>query len=391
MNEIFHPVAWLAWAAAAVLLALLTRNPLYMILLLATAVTTYRILQRRSTHGQPWGLFLRIGLLLVAVSAPLNALMAHAGRIVLWRLPESWPLVGGNITGEALLYGLSGGLNLLALLLIFAVFNLGLDQGQLLRLAPKPFYAVGVTTAIAITFTPQMLRALQEIGDVQRLRGHRARGLRSLGPLILPLLTTGLERAIQLAESMEARGFSRVQAGMAPHRLFLARLGLLAALALVLAGLFVRSYWPAGRTWGTLAAGAGFLLLALLFWQQGRQIERTHYRRWLWRRRDLWLSAASGAALAITIGVWLTDRALLVYYPYPPFSPWPLFHPVLGLAALLLIAPALLIPIAPALLIPPGESGKLGEQQQRGYNSAGQATRIVERASKSEIEEEESR
>ena len=344
MNETFHPIAWLLWLTAAALPAMLTRNPLYLLLLLLATAAVYGTLQRRTPSAQAWGVFLRAGLFLVAFSVPFNALMVHAGNLVLLRLPAAWPIVGGNITLEALLYGLSSGLNLLALLLIFAAFNLGLDQSRLLRLIPKPFYTVGVVAAIAVTFVPQMLTALQEIRDVQRLRGFRPRGLRDMGPLFLPLLTTGLERAIQLAESMEARGFSSTQTRLSGRAVLGLRLALIVSLALLLVGQFAASYWPTARGWAPLLSGAGLLLLAYLFWRQGRQIQRTRYRRWVWRRRDTWLSLACLVTLSVTGTLWLTSRIALLYYPYPPYSPWPSFQPVLGAALALLIAPALLLP-----------------------------------------------
>ena len=340
MNETFHPIAWLLWLTAAALPAMLTRNPLYLLLLLLATAAVYGTLQRRTPSAQAWGVFLRAGLFLVAFSVPFNALMVHAGNLVLLRLPAAWPIVGGNITLEALLYGLSSGLNLLALLLIFAAFNLGLDQSRLLRLIPKPFYTVGVVAAIAVTFVPQMLTALQEIRDVQRLRGFRPRGLRDMGPLFLPLLTTGLERAIQLAESMEARGFSSTQTRLSGRAVLGLRLALIVSLALLLVGQFAASYWPTARAWAPLLSGAGLLLLAYLFWRQGRQIQRTRYRRWVWRRRDTWLSLACLVTLSVTGTLWWTSRIGLLYYPYPPYSPWPSFHPVLGAVLALLIAPS---------------------------------------------------
>ena len=50
----------------------------------------------------------------------------------------------------------------------------------------------------------------------------------------------------------------------------------------------------------------------------------------------------------IAAGIWilamLAHADWLLYYPYPPYSPWPTFEPVLGFAILLLVAPALALP-----------------------------------------------
>ena len=47
------------------------------------------------------------------LTIPFTALTSHYGTIVLFRLPASWPIIGGPITLEAMLYGLTGGLALI--------------------------------------------------------------------------------------------------------------------------------------------------------------------------------------------------------------------------------------------------------------------------------------
>ncbi len=345
MSDIFHPVAWLLWLAAAGSAALLTRNPLYVTILLATTGLTFLVLRRivpQPTQG--WSLFLRAGLALVVITVLFNALTVHFGRLVLWQLPTSWPVIGGDITLEAILYGVSTGMSLFVLLLIFATFNIGIDQARLLRMMPRSFYVVGVVTSIAVTFVPQMLVRLQNIRDVQRLRGHRPRGIRDLGPLFLPLLTTGMEGAIQLAESMEARGFNSTNAAVPGSRVVLVRSGLALALGLLLLGVFANTYWSGTQVWAPWAIVAGLGLLVWLFWAQGQQVKRTHYQRWVWRRRDTMLSLVCGFVLLVVLSIrWMVPRALL-YYPYPPYSPWPPFEPLLGAVLALLVIPALLVP-----------------------------------------------
>jgi energy-coupling factor transport system permease protein len=178
-----HPVTWLIWLLAATLPALLTRNPLYLTLLLLASGVTYMALERRSPAARSWRAFVKLGVVLLLFAVPSNALTAHQGRLVLFRLPQSWPIIGGPITGEAMLYGLSSGLSLLTLLLIFATFNSAVDQARLLRMTPPYLYQAGVIAAIAVAFVPQMMIAAHEIREAQRIRGHRFRGLRDLLPL----------------------------------------------------------------------------------------------------------------------------------------------------------------------------------------------------------------
>jgi len=341
--ESYHPVAWLMWVMAAALAALLTRNPLYLLLLLLAGGVTYLALERRSPVARSWRAFIKLGFVLLLFAGPSNALTAHYGQWVLFRLPESWPIIGGPITGEALLYGLSSGLSLLVLLLIFATFNSGVDQSRLLRLMPPYFYQAGVIAAIALAFVPQMVMAAREIREVQRIRGHRFRSLRDLLPLFMPLLTTGLERAIGLAESMESRGFGGTLAMPSPQQT-LYRAGTLAALLALAGGAFGYAYWPTRRPLSAGLMAAAGLGLLLIFWEQGRHVRRSRYRRWTWRRRDTTVAVVSGGVMLTLLTVRLFWREALLYYPYPPFTPWPDFQPLLGLTMALLATPGILLP-----------------------------------------------
>ena len=204
-TDTFHPFAWLAWLAAAALPALSTRNPLYLSLTLLAVAVVYAALGRRSPLAQSWGAFVRFSVMLWLLSIPFTALTSHYGTIVLFRLPAAWPIIGGPITLEAMLYGLTGGLALVTLLLIFAAFNVAVDQARLLRMTPGFIHGAGVVTGIAVAFVPQMVTSWQAIREAQQVRGHKVRGVRDVLPLVMPLLVTALERAMQLAESMEAR------------------------------------------------------------------------------------------------------------------------------------------------------------------------------------------
>jgi energy-coupling factor transport system permease protein len=342
-SEGFHPLAWLAWLVAAALPALTTRNPLYLCLVLLAAGITFTALRKRSPAARSWGAFVRLGATLWLFTIPFALLTAHYGRIILFRLPASWPVVGGPITGEALIYGFSSGLALVTLLLVFAVFNIAVDQASLLRMTPAFVYQTGVVAAIAVAFVPQMVTAWQAIREAQEVRGHRLRGVRDLLPLILPLLVTALEHATQLAESMETRGFGHQVNEVSPGRRIAGQIAVLAGLGALGVGLAGLWFWPDQRTLMGLLVTAGAVLLSLSFWEQGRRVRRTHYRRWYWERTDRIILIVSAVACAPWLLALLLRSDWLFYYPYPPYSPWPSFRPVLGLAIVLLALPGILL------------------------------------------------
>ncbi|RME44487.1 MAG: energy-coupling factor transporter transmembrane protein EcfT, partial [Chloroflexi bacterium] len=196
-----HPITWLVWLTAASIAALSTRNPLYLVIIMLAAAAVRVTWRGQSPTALAWGILIRLGLMLWSVTALFDALVAHQGVTILFNLPAGWPLVGGPITLESLLYGLISGLALTTLLITFATFNSSVSHHRLMRFTPAFLRQAGLIVSIALVFVPQMTAALQDIRRAQRLRGHRFRGVRDLMPLLVPLLGNALERAIGLAEA----------------------------------------------------------------------------------------------------------------------------------------------------------------------------------------------
>jgi len=291
--------------------------------------------------------FIRISLILWGFTIAFDTLTAHYGETPLLHLPHQWPVVGGPITLEAFLFGIISGMALVALVLVFATFNAVVDHYQLLRWVPASLYQAGVVTSIALTFVPQTVASLQEIREAQTLRGHRFRGVRDLLPLLVPLLTSGLERAIQLAESMEARGFGHLSTGAEEHALphlcpsapLLNRAGLVVALLGVCAGLFAHEYFAALRLLALAVVAASLGMLVAVLRRMGRGVARSRYRHQPWQRRDTAVAVACALVLLAFGAVWVLRPGLLAYEPYPRAT-WPSFEPLVALSLLPLLTPA---------------------------------------------------
>lgn len=340
MSGHLHPRAWLIWLAAALAALSLTRNPVYLALIVLAVVAVGQVLRRQvDTPTLPLPL-LRLALLILTLSALLNAVTAHAGRTVLVRLPAAIPLLGGPITLEALVYGALNGLLLVGFLAAFQVLYQAVPVQALIQLLPRAFYPVAVVASIAVSFVPSTLVQFEQIREAQSMRGHQVRGLRDGLPLFLPLLVGGLERALQLAEAMTARGFGSLGAAEAGggQRDGL-RVALAAGLAALLAGLLLLLFWQQRWLgWGMLTLGGGLIALALV--GQGRRVRRTVYRRGAWTRQD---SLVAGLAALVVVAYALPgSRAALAYTPYPQLM-LPAVQGTLALATLLLAAPAVVL------------------------------------------------
>jgi energy-coupling factor transport system permease protein len=228
------------------------------------------------------------------------------------------------------------------MLVVFAAFNAVVDHYQLLRSTPAFLFQAGVVVSVAITFVPQMVLSAKQIREAQRIRGHRFRGLRDLLPLVLPLLASGLERAIQLAEAMEARGFASAVVPVSSRQATLSQARTLAALLGLLAGLFIMAYFPDRSLLGWILVAMGGAGLLATFWFQGRQVQRSRYRRVTWTARDVAVVAASLLVVTVVLAARLVAPETLVYTPYPPSPLLPAFNPLVGAALLLLALPAAL-------------------------------------------------
>ena len=346
-----HTLTWLAWLAAALVVTGLANNPLYMLLALLSATLVFVACRRDTPLAHAYRLFflLGFGLWISYIVFSVVTVGGPRGRTVLISLPALTlpPLLGGitlggPLTAEDLVWGAVRGLRVWTLMTIFGAFNALADHYRLLRLAPRSLFHAGLAVTIAVSFVPQTLRAIAEIGEAQRVRGHRFRGPRSFIPLLAPLLASSLEKSIQLAEALDARGYGRTRAD--DVMLGRQQLGVLLGLLLLGAGLFGWLYYGAAAAPVALALiGSGGGALALAMHALGRLGPRTTYRREHWRRRD---SLVTAAAFACALG-WgvlrLTGTGGLVYNPYP-IAMLPPFEPLAGLWVVLLAVPALIGP-----------------------------------------------
>jgi energy-coupling factor transport system permease protein len=340
----FHTWSWITWLIAAAVPAFTVRNPLYLALVLGAAWIVYTALGRATPTGSSWGSFVKLGAFLLALTIPFNALSMHLGQIVLFRLPQSWPIIGGSITLEAVIGGAVNGLALLTILVVFASFNAVVDHYQLLRATPAFLFQAGVIISIAITFVPQMVLSAKEIRQAQRIRGHRFRGVRDLLPLVIPLLANALERAIQLAETMEARGFGSAVSPLSRRQALWSQLGTLIALLGLLSGFSILAFLPERSAWGWTLAGLAVTGMLAILGFQGRRVQRTRYRRPRWHARDAAVVFASVVILVVVVAARVLVPETLYYSPYPPNPLLPPFNPLVGGVLLLLALPALLAP-----------------------------------------------
>jgi energy-coupling factor transport system permease protein len=119
------------------------------------------------------------------------------------------PVLGQlDVTREELHNGLFQGLRLTAVAFAFAAYALLLDHDRLVQSARFARRSV-LAIALATRLVPTLERDAAGLVEALRGRGVEVTGIRGRGRMLVPLLAGSLERSLNLAEAMEARGYGR--------------------------------------------------------------------------------------------------------------------------------------------------------------------------------------
>lgn len=188
---VIHPAAWITWAACAAIVAMSTTNPFYLAPVLGAAWVVHAAHRRDGPYARSFRIFLVFGAVTIATRTLLVFLVPSAAD------------------AGAIATAFFEGLRLAVLLTVFGAFNSVADPFGVLRLAPRRFHEPALAAALALSIAPRTIAAVGRVREAQRLRGIRIKAWRSLPALAVPVLETGMEEAVTLAESMDARGHGR--------------------------------------------------------------------------------------------------------------------------------------------------------------------------------------
>jgi energy-coupling factor transport system permease protein len=162
----------------------------------------------------------RVYLAGVAVTAGSIALLwpwlQNTGSHPFWPGPIL-PVLGElTVTREELVQALVYGLRVAAVGLAFAAYALRVDHDGLLGAASWARRS-SLAVALATRVVPTLERDAAGLVEALRGRGVPVEGLRGRARLLSPLVAGSLERGLNLAEAMEARGYGRPGRTRAPR------------------------------------------------------------------------------------------------------------------------------------------------------------------------------
>ncbi len=279
-------------------------------------------------------------MLFAVVRTLLTAATTHASADVLFTTPHfGLPrllggfTVGGPVALPIVLHSLAEGFAIVGVMAVFGAFNAVVSHSELAQSTPRAFYELGLVVVVALAFVPSTLGAIQDVRDADRARtGGRVVRRGRLLRQIVPVLELGLERAVTLSESMDARGFARGARGRATRRpagAVRSRCSRSAARS--------SPSWVRPTPTAVLLGVGGIVGLGVAVVLAASGTRRTRYRP---RRMTVVDWAAAGAALlapAAMAVVAVVGDTSLVWAPSP--VAWPALHAAPVLALLPLLAP----------------------------------------------------
>jgi energy-coupling factor transport system permease protein len=328
----------------------LAPSPVYVALVVGIAWLIVEVHAPAGPYRRAFPALLAVGVTFALIRVVLSALTAHDGVDLLMTLPDiTVPrllggfTIGGAVKANVVLQVLAEGFAIVGMMAVFGAFNAIASHYELVQSSPRAFHELGVVTTVALAFVPSTIESVGAVREADRARTggqsiRRGRLLRS----IVPVLERGLERAVALSESMDARGFGFE--GSTRGDLYAGWCGLGALLAL--AGAFVALVGRARPAAIGLGLAGVLLLVLAAGLASGHTRDRRRYRHRRMTTVD-WAMAGGALGAPLILGLMgLVGEDSLTWTTSPLH--WPTFEPLVALALIPLLVPLVRTPRPPS-------------------------------------------
>jgi len=197
----------------------------------------------------------------------------------------------GAVSTLSIYAALVDGFRLAAIILSIGMANSLANPRKLLRATPGALYEVATAISIAINLAPQLITSLKLVRRARGLRGH-SKGIKALTGIVIPVLEDTIDKSMQLAASMSARGFGR-KTNRNFTQLLLARIATALTLILLTVGVSMLLFSPAQQFVDLIVIIAGFVSAGATLRLSSTRTTRTKYIVQRWRLGDAIVIASS--------------------------------------------------------------------------------------------------
>ncbi|HWX75133.1 MAG TPA: energy-coupling factor transporter transmembrane component T, partial [Solirubrobacteraceae bacterium] len=193
------------WALALIAIAVSVSHP---VVLAATLVAVLTAAAGSGVAGQLLRA-LRTASLVAVPIVLINVLVSRHGLTVFARLGSLGPFGQGDLTLEALVFGAVVALQVTLVILIATIASLAVDPDELLRIVRRLSFRSALTASLAVRMVPLLAADAQRLAEAQRTRPPGGvRGARARLAIIAAVLDGSLDRAMDVAATLEVRGFA---------------------------------------------------------------------------------------------------------------------------------------------------------------------------------------
>lgn len=219
-----------AWTLALIVVALASEDPIVLVVVALAIVCAGAC----AGVGRQLLRSLRMATIVALPIVLVNVLVSRDGLTVFVRLGDLGPFGQGNLTVEALVYGLVIALKVTLLMLATTLGSLAVDPDELLRGVRRLSFRSALTASLATRMIPVLAGDARRLAEAQRTRsdwspsGPRARGMlfrRSTTAarahtrtgsgarvrLLSAIVGSSLDRAMDMAATLELRGFAEAR------------------------------------------------------------------------------------------------------------------------------------------------------------------------------------
>ena len=200
----YHPLVNFLYFALVLVLAMFFTHPAAQAISLITALIYAAQLNGRQALGKNL-LWL---LPMMGIAVIVNPAFNHAGVTILTYLPTGNPL-----TLESILYGISAGILLAAVIVWFQCYTAVMTSDKFIYLFGRIIPALSLVLSMTLRFVPKFKAQLQAVTEAQRCVGRDVsegtvwQRIKTAVTILSILITWALENAIETADSMRGRGY----------------------------------------------------------------------------------------------------------------------------------------------------------------------------------------
>lgn len=193
----FHPIAGFSFFMLAIILTLIFINPVFLSISFICSFLYLLKLNGKSVFGT----FFKFILPLVLLVGIFNMVFCHYGETVLFTIKRF------DFTLECFLYGICTGLMLASVIMWFSAYNEIITSEKFMALFGKYAPNLALLFSMVLRFIPLMKKTADEIKEARTGIGQETAGVKNTMNRFSALVSICLEKSIDTADSMKARGF----------------------------------------------------------------------------------------------------------------------------------------------------------------------------------------